>query len=131
MEDLHPFWTVLVKPGETVKVEYPESCFLSITNICLIDLPSDDKKTSPVRLIAKVQNFNSQDKSDPKEVLLASLIPYSSEHSQVNYIFTPINDVSLTVSGNASIQVSGYIQPIFLDEEEEEEANEANDEEEK
>lgn len=122
-EEIQPFWTLLIKPGETSKVQYPEDCFLTITNVCITELPSD-VKNSPVRLIAKVHNYNEQGNSDEKEnkdVLLASLLPYTSEQAQVNYVFTPISDVSLTVSGCAPIQVSGIIQPIYDDEEEEEE----------
>ena len=55
------------------------------------------------------------------DVLLASLIPHSSEFSQINNVFTPLNEVSLTVSGSTPLQVSGILQPLVFDEEEEEE----------
>ena len=129
--DIHPFWTLLINPGETTKIQYPDGCFLTITNACITELPSNVEHKSPVRLFAKINNISDQDnEKGGNNVLLASLVPYSAEQSQLNYVFSPINDVSLTVSGTAPVQVSGIIQPIFDDEEEEEEeSNEKQDEE--
>lgn len=128
MEDICPFWTMLIKPGETSQVKYPDGCFLTITNACITELPSDIDPKKPVRLFANVKYVDSE--VDDKNVLIASLVPHTSEHSQLNYVFSPINEVNLSITGNAPIQVSGIIQPIFSnDEEEEEEESKENQEE--
>lgn len=116
---IQPFWSLLVKPGEPQKLDYPDSCFLTITNACLPELPSD--LTTPIRLIARVR---SEIDSTEQKVLLVSLVPIKSEHAHINYVTSPFNDIELSILGDAPIQLSGILQPVLDEDEEEEEEEE-------
>ena len=122
----------MAQPNEETSVTFPNDHFLTITNGCLPEIPEDDQ--SPIRLFAKITNYIEEQEGSKSEsnVLLASFLPKSAEHVQLNYVFSPVNDVKLTVKGSVPVQLSGILQPIlFENDEEEEEEEEANEEKEK
>ncbi|EAY12678.1 hypothetical protein TVAG_117000 [Trichomonas vaginalis G3] len=119
------FWRAVVKPGEEYSVDFPDDARLSITNICLGELP-EDFKAEPVRLIADIKTLipnpedpNAKPDVENSKLLLATFIPGENEHLNCNYDFTPFNSVTLSVNGLYNVHVVGLIQPLNDDEEEE------------
>ena len=128
------FWSKKVIPNERAHIDIPDNSYVSITNVCIPELPKDDK--SPIRLIAHVKlikpDENNKDSftTTQSTCLIASLIPGKIEQQQINVLFSPLNIVELEVQGTVPIHVSGIRQQIhvLVEEEEEEEQNEEEEE---
>ncbi|KAH0792777.1 hypothetical protein GPJ56_003400 [Histomonas meleagridis] len=122
------FWAKKVIPGENSHLDIPDDCYVSITNVCIPELP-ENGDDSPIRLFAHVKIIKP-DKSNKdgftatqSTCLIASLIPKKIEQQQINVLFSPLNIVDLEVQGSVPIHVSGIRQQInsLIEEEEEEE----------
>ena len=98
-----------------------------------------------INIYNTVQTYNIHEVSDLEKLpshknrlLIATLIPGEKEFQQINFTFTCINNVVLTVEGEYPIHVIGSVSPEEEEEEEfpeeeggEEENNENEKEEEK
>ena len=122
------FWSKKVIPGQRTHIEIPDDCYVSITNVCIPELPKDDDK-SPIRLIAHIKIIKP-DKNNEESFtttnntcLISSLVPGKIEQQQINVLFSPLNIVELEVNGTVPIHISGIRQQIqsLIEEEEEEE----------
>ena len=130
------FWSAIVKSNSKLVLEIPDTCYISITNVCIPNLPDDLQ--SPVRLFAHVKTIsedslksaNETFKTTHSEALIASLVPEKSEHQHLNILFSPLNTVELEVRGGADVHILGLLMPINAMAEEEEEEEECNEEEE-
>lgn len=127
------FWSAIVKSNSKLVLEIPDSCYISITNVCIPKLPNDLQ--SPIRLFAHVKtisesslkNVNETFKTTHSDALVASLIPEKREYQHLNILFSPLNTVELEVKGGSDVHIAGILMPINAMVEEEEEEEEFNE----
>lgn len=134
--EIPTFWQLRLTPesnGEnTVKVNFPDYTYLTLTNICLPEItnPSDNQPVNePVRVFAHVKGISEEEDST---VLIATLIPGKSEHQILNILFSPIDEATLEIKGKLPVDIVGVINVCdfpYEEEEEEEEEEDAKDEE--
>ena len=124
-EQISPFWSGIVSPGADFDVEFPEDFELTLTSVCLGDLP-ENFETKPVRLFADVTTLEMDEeaakdeeniKTHKNKLLIATLIPGEKEFQQVNFTFNELNKVVLTVQGAYPVHIVGEIQAIDQEEE--------------
>lgn len=133
LKEFEVFWNMIAKPGEENVVKFPDFYYLRITNVCIPELPEDN---SSVRLVANVGTIYLDPKTKEETIkksstLVSTLIPGEVEHQQINILFTSLSKVTFEVKGSVPVHISGFIQPVPVDEEEEEGEEDNNEEEEK
>ncbi|KAK8860647.1 hypothetical protein M9Y10_012312 [Tritrichomonas musculus] len=125
--EIPTFWQLELKPNadgenEPVPVNFPDTTFLTLTNICLPEVTTPDNQPvdEPVRVFANVKGISDS------RTLIATLIPGKIEHQIMNITFSPIDEVSIELKGKLPVHIVGVLNPdeeyyVFDDEEEEEE----------
>lgn len=130
------FWSLAVGPNSFGDLVIPDDCCVRITNACMIDATDNN----PVRVIAHIESFEELDpnqklediKTVKSDVQIAFFLAGKSAHSNLNVLLSPVNMGKIEVQGNATVHLSGVVEPIPFDEydfmeEEEEEEEEANE----
>lgn len=131
------FWSLDIKPGDEIPLEFPPETYLTITQATINEIPED---SSPVRVYANVSTVGMKGEEAvtvEQDVMIASICPATGILTQpLNLVFSVANLVSLKVKGKASVSLSGFLdivddyeeeyeeEDIFELEEEEEEAKE-------
>ena len=131
------FWGREIKSGDIIDLSPPENVYTILTNISFGNLPENPIK-EPVTLkanvkITHIESIKEGDTEPPVEMInttLASLIPEKIEQLKIYQVFSPLCQVSFTVDGPYSLDISGRYEPVYseeeedIDEEEEEELDE-------
>ena len=123
------FWSMIVKPGKEVEIEFPDTMTLNITSVSLGLIPKK-KANTIVRLFSNVQTIHMSDEMDISDTkfeesrtLIATLVPGEKEYQNLNLIFSPLNITKFEVTGKLPVNIIGNLAPI-------EDDNDLNDEEE-
>jgi hypothetical protein len=125
-EKLQLFWGKIVKPGSPVFLDSPDSHYTMITGASLGDLSSDQTGTSVLTATIQTIHIDRIDPDSTLETVLGVLSAKRQEQVKLAHVFSPLNEVELSVSGPFDVHVSGRFIPI--ERHEEEESSEEEDE---
>ena len=126
-------WGQIISPGKTAELDFPHDCSLFVTNICCAKYP-DTEKGKKVNVIAHVKTIDTNLDADENTFIenssiIASFIIGKKEFVNTDFVFSPLNTVSIKVDGNVEVHLQGYLD--ILDDGEEEEMIEEEEQKEK
>jgi hypothetical protein len=122
--DRQLFWGCIVDPGSSVSLDCPDGYYMIITGVSLGELSDSRPGNSTLKAtiqtvhLDKVDPNSSTDPIETSEAILAVLSVPLHEHEKLSRLFSPLNQVALTVGGTICVHVSGFYSPIPTDEEE-------------
>ena len=105
------FWSGIVKPEQSIELEYPEDAILTLTSACLGELPDDFEKT-PIRLFADIETIVLEGEDghvEKNKLLIATFIPGELEFNEIQHTFTPFNNAKLYITGKYPVHIIGKL----------------------
>lgn len=120
--EIPTFWSQIIAPGSGHGIVYPYESILSITNMCIPEIPENK---DPIRLIAHIRTIQLDENGDIPEPevaksvettsMIASFIPGEIEFLKTNIVFSALNVVTLENTGTVPIHLVGQLEAIEVE----------------